>query len=175
MTKTSKETMMKDEMKVLDVLEQHGNESVDKIAKRCGISRQKVWRIVKRLDEKKIIWGYAAIADEEAKDLKHFVLLMKRSMVSVDTSMQEEIVLKKLDARLPDLVKVEDIFVTHGNYNWVVTFYAPDLITAKKTLETISNQGLGKYFDEYLLLETLFPIRKKGFKNPQIKKLVEYI
>jgi hypothetical protein len=36
-------------------------------------------------------------------------------------------------------------------------------------------QKLEKYIGEYLLLETLVPIRKQGLKNPQINKLIEYL
>jgi hypothetical protein len=34
---------------------------------------------------------------------------------------------------------------------------------------------LPEYIKEYHLLETLFPVRKQGFKNPQIKRLVEFL
>jgi len=54
LAKSSKETMMKDEIKVLDFLEQHAKESVEEIAKRSGVSRQKIWRIIKRLEENEI-------------------------------------------------------------------------------------------------------------------------
>jgi DNA-binding Lrp family transcriptional regulator len=174
LAKSSKETMMKDEMKVLDVLEQHAKESVDEIAKRSGVSRQKIWRIIKRLEEDKIIWGYSAIADETLRDLKHYVLLVKRNMVPFDASFRKEVVFEKLDAYHPNVVKIEDIFLTHGSFDGVVTFYAPNLIEAKKLVQEIS-QRIGKCFGEYLLLETLFPIRKKGHKNPQIKELIQYL
>ena len=67
MAKTSEEAMKKDEMKVLDVLEQHAKENIDGLAKRCGFSHQKISRIIKHLEEKKTIWGYAAITDEKVK------------------------------------------------------------------------------------------------------------
>jgi len=132
LTKNSKETMMKDEIKVLNIMEQYARESVDEIAKRCGFSRQKVWRIIKNLDENKIIWGYSAIADGTLRDLKHYVLLCKRSMVPLDNSMKKEVVVEKLDDHLPNLVKIDDIFLTHGSYNGVVTFYALTLLLQKR-------------------------------------------
>jgi DNA-binding Lrp family transcriptional regulator len=174
LVKNSKETMLEDEIKVLSVLEQHAKESVDEIAKRCGFSRQKVWRIIKNLEENKIIWGYSAIADGTLRDLKHFVLLVKRSIAPFDGSFKKEVVFEKIDDNLPESVKIENIYLTHGNYDMVFTFYAPNLIAAKNFI----NAGFSrysKYIREYLLLETLIPIRKKGLKNPHIKELIEYL
>ena len=173
LSKSSVETMKRDEKKVLDVLEQHAKESVDEIAKRCCFSRQKVWRIIKNLEENKIIWGYSAIADGESRDLKHYILLVKRNTVPFDASFKKELVFNKLDDYLPDLVKIENIYLTHGGFDGVVTFYTTDLINAKKFIQELSKK-IGKYFEVYLLLETLFPMRKQGLKNPQIKELVDY-
>jgi DNA-binding Lrp family transcriptional regulator len=174
LTKSSKETMLKDEIKVLDVLEQHAKESVDEIAKRCGVSRQKISRIIKRLEENKIIWGYSAVADGTLREFKHYVLLVKRNTVPFDASFKKEVLFEKLDEYHPGVVKIEDIFLTHGSFDGVVTFYAPNLIEAKNLIQEIFKR-IGKYFREYILLETLFPIRKKGLKNPQIKELIEYL
>jgi Lrp/AsnC family leucine-responsive transcriptional regulator len=174
MGKSSKEQRAKDEGKVLAELQKNSNESIDTIAKHCGFSRQKVWRIIKHLEDNKIIWGYTAVVDEEGTSLKHFVLLAKRNMVSLDASYKKEVILEKLDDYLPGLVRIEDIFFTHGSFDVVVTFYGPDIISAKKFVQEIYKR-IGKYLGEYLLLETVFPIRKKGIKNPQIKQLVNYL
>ena len=80
MGKSSKEQQAKDERKVLAELQKNSNESIDTIAKHCGFSRQKVWRIIKHLEDNKIIWGYTAVVDEEGTGLKHFVLLVKRNI-----------------------------------------------------------------------------------------------
>jgi len=136
MAKSNRETMKKDEIQVLTILEQHAKESIDYIAKKCGFSRQKVWKIIKNLEEKKIIWGYTAITDETLRNLKHYVLLVKRNTVPFDASFKKEIVFER----------VQEI-----------------------------SRRIGKYFKEYRLLTTLFPIRKKGLKNPQIKELIEYM
>jgi len=174
MVKSSKELLAKDESKVLAELQKNSKESIDTIAKHCGLSRQKAWRIIKHLEDKKIIWGYTAIADEEQNGLKHFVLLVKRNSVSFEASMKKELILEKLDEYLPGSVRIEDIFFTHGKFDAVVTFYVPDIVSAKKLVQEIYKR-VGKYLGEYLLLETLVPVRKKGLKNPQIKDLVEYL
>ena len=178
MPKSSRETMMQDEIKVLEFLEKHAKENIDEIARNCHFSRQKVWRIVKHLEGEKIIWGYSAIVDEDVENLKHFVLLLKRTTIPFDDLTRQQVLAEDLTDLLPSsikqFVKVENIYFTHGKYDAVVTFYAPNIILAKKVFDAIS-QNLSRFFNDYLLLETLFPVRKQGLKNPQIKNLMDLI
>jgi DNA-binding Lrp family transcriptional regulator len=67
MSKSSKEQIDADEKKILWELQKNSKESIDKIAKKCGFSRQKVWRVIKRLEKDKTIWGYHAVVDDNKK------------------------------------------------------------------------------------------------------------
>jgi len=174
MAKSSVESTKTDEMKVLDVLRQHAKESANELGKRCGFSPQKVTRIIKNLEKKEIIWGYSAVDDGDASDLKHFVLILKRNTKSVETTIRKGVITDFLDDYVPNQLKIENIYFTHGSFDGVVTFYAPDLVSAKMLVQEIIKK-IGDYFNEYLLLETLFPIRKQGIKNPQLKNLVEFL
>lgn len=173
MAKTSKEQIQLDEIKVLDTLEHHSKENIDKISKSCGFSRQKVSRIIKNLEQNKVIWGYPPVTDNDVRNLKQFVLIVKRKSIPFDEAYKKELLFDKLDSYSSD-VKIENISLTHGQYDGFVTFYAKDIISAKKLLNEIF-QRIGKYFEEYVLLETLLPIRKQGLKNPKMKELVEYL
>jgi hypothetical protein len=42
-------------------------------------------------------------------------------------------------------------------FDGVVTFYAKDILSAKKLVQAMSGR-IGKYFKEYILLESLFSI-----------------
>ncbi|MBN2603664.1 MAG: Lrp/AsnC family transcriptional regulator [Candidatus Thermoplasmatota archaeon] len=168
------ERSVDDERLVLDFLKKNANERVEVIAKKCGFSRQKAWRIIKKLEERKAIWGYTIVTDEELQGTKHFILLVKRSSVPIDDAMKKIFIKGVLDSYLPELVKIEDIYVTHGMFGAVVTFSAFDLIYAKKLLQSLSS-NIGKYFEEFVLLETLFPIRKQGLRNPQMEKLIDFL
>ena len=174
MAKRNQKEIMNDEIKVLNALERNSNSSIDSIAKNCGFSRQKVWRIIKDLEQRKIIWGYTAIKDEKAQNLTHFTLLVKRTTALFKDDVHKEVVFDKVDNIPSGLVKVENIYVSHGIYDWVITFYAPDLVSAKKFVDILFNRRY-EYIKEYFLLETIVPIRKNGIKNPQIKDLVNYI
>jgi chromosome segregation ATPase len=51
MPKSSLTRLIEDEEKILDILQINAQASIDDIAKKCGFSRQKVWRIIKKLEE----------------------------------------------------------------------------------------------------------------------------
>jgi Lrp/AsnC family transcriptional regulator len=174
MTTNKQETITGDETQVLALLEREAKESIDEIAKQCGFSRQKVWRIIKLLEERKIIWGYTAVADGTARNLKHFMVLIKRNSIPFDQDVRKEIILRKLDDYPEGLVKVENIYFTHGIADWVLTFYASDIVSAKKFVDLTFNR-MSKYIQEYSIVETLVTVRKMGLKNPQIANLIEYI
>ena len=55
MAKRSKKQIYEDELKVIAELQKNAKESIDIIAKNCGYSRQKVCRIINRLEENKTI------------------------------------------------------------------------------------------------------------------------
>ncbi|HWR63051.1 MAG TPA: Lrp/AsnC family transcriptional regulator [Candidatus Thermoplasmatota archaeon] len=174
MTTTMKETITADEAQVLALLERQAKESIDEIGKQCGFSRQKVWKIIKLLEERKIIWGYSAVEDGTAQNLKHFMVLLKRNSTPLDKDVKKEIILRKIDDYPEGLVKIEDIYFTHGIADWVLTFYAPDIISAKKYVD-FTFERFSKYIQEYSIVETLVTVRKMGLKNPQISELIEYI
>jgi len=174
MAKTSEKQVLLDEIKVLNALEQQSKDSIDEIAKSCGFSRQKVSRIIKNLEKNKIIWGYTAVTDEKAKNLKHFTLLVKRTNVPFDDDIRKEVSFDKIDNRITDLIKIENIYATHGIADFIFTFYAPDIISAKRFVNKLFSRH-STHIKEYFILETLLPIRKQGLKNPQLKDLVHYI
>jgi len=86
------------------------------------------------LKENQTIGGYIMITDGTKKDLKHFTLLMKRSTLRFDESLQKGIIYEKLDNYLPPEVVIENISSIHGHYDAIVTFYVPDLLIAKRCL-----------------------------------------
>ena len=77
MPRTSREQIADDEKKTVHELQKNSKENIDKIAKKCGFSRQKVWRIIKRLEKNKTIWGYHAVVDIEKLDLRHYLLFLQ--------------------------------------------------------------------------------------------------
>jgi len=175
MPKNRETKLLKDEQIVLSVLQINGHESIDVIAKTCGFSRQKVWRIIKKLEKQKIIWGYAAICDEERYGLKHFTMIIKRTTVPIDQKLIQEILTTRLDKLLPEsVIKIEDIEYVHGPFDGVFTFYAKDLITAKKFCERF-HQRFKLYISDFALLEGILFVRKQMLRNPNLKQQIHFL
>ena len=175
MPKSSLTRLIEDEEKILEILEIDAQASIDDIAKKCGFSRQKVWRIIKKLEEEKTIWGYTAIVEQERYNLKHFTMLMKRNTNPFDQEIIQEILNTRLDDLLESsIIKMEHIEYIHGSYDALLSFYAPDLISAKKFSDRFKERFY-KYIASVDLLEGIFFIRNQRLRNPNIKKILQYL
>ena len=176
MPKSSRKQIDNDEKKILRELQKNSKESIDKIAKKCSFSRQKVWRIIKRLEKNKTIWGYRAVVDDEQINMKTYILLIKGRRLPIDNPAEKDIVertMDKLGERIG--VIVEDSIWLHGDYDWIMSFMAEDLKTAKRFYEALTQQ-YGENISELKLMETIVAVKKGGFDNPRVaesKKLLD--
>ena len=170
MPKSSINQIKLDEKRVIKVLQNNSKESIDNIAKKSGFSRQKVWRIIKRLEKNKTIWGYHAVIEEEKIDMKSFILLIKGKRLPIGNPSEEYIIERTIDKIGEKIgIIVEDSIWLHGEYDWVMSFLAKDLKTAKKFNELFSKQYLGN-ISELKLMEKIITVKKDGFINPKISK-----
>lgn len=122
MAKSSKEQIEKDERLVLSELQKNGRVGFDVIAKKYGFSRQKVWRIVNRLEHDKTIVGYRAVVDNKKLGLKRFVMLI--SVRGTFNLLDDNDSFEMLDGIVEDIkslgVSVNNSLVTHGMFDWVL-------------------------------------------------------
>jgi len=175
MAKSSKKQIYEDELKVIAELQKNAKENIDVISKNCGFSRQKTWRIIKKLEEDKTIWGYAAVVNEEKQGLKRYMILIKRTTLPIDEKLADKIITRQLEKSASEIdIKIESSMFTHGTFDWVIFFTAKDMIHAKKFSEIV-NQTYWGYIGESHMIETMFPIRIQGILNPEIEKLRELL
>jgi DNA-binding Lrp family transcriptional regulator len=175
MAKSSKKQIYEDDLKVVAELQKSAKENIDVISKNCGFSRQKTWRIIKRLEEDKTIWGYNAVVNEEKQGLKRYMILIKRTTLPIDKKLVDKIITRQLENSASKIgIKIESSMFTHGTFDWVIYFKAKDMIHAKKFSEIINKTYWG-YIGEVHMLEALFPIRRQGILNPEIQKLKEFL
>lgn len=175
MPKISREQVNKDAKKILVELQKNANDGIDTIAKRCGFSRQKVWRTIKQLEESRFIWGYTAIVDDKKNDLKHYTLLIKRTTKHIQEETIDVITSRKLDEMVSKIgVTVESSYYVHGEYDWVLTFTTKDIIQAKKFCESLLALHRG-VIEKTILLETLFFVKNHSIMNPDSKRLKEFL
>jgi len=175
MPKSSNEQLITDEHKIIAVLQKNAHENIDGIAKKCGFSRQKVWRIIKKLEKEKIIWGYTAICDDETYHLKHFTLLVKRTPTPIEKKTINEILTTRLDDLLPDsYIRIENIEFVHGSFDGIFSFWTDSLVTAKRFCERF-NEHFAGYVAGFELLETIITVRRQSVRNPHIKEQIKYL
>ena len=173
MPKNSKKQIDIDEKKVITELQQNAKESIDIIAKKCGFSRQKVWRIIKRLEKNKTIWGYHAVIDDEQVDRHSYIMLIKRSNEPMSPA-TDKIINQTIEKRGDEIdVNVECSKVLHGIYDWFICFTAPDIRAAKKFSEMF-NREYPTLINEIHILENIFTVKNSGIINPNIIKLKDY-
>ena len=176
MAKTSKNQILKDEQKVIKVLEENANESIGNIAEKCGFSRQKAWRIIKRLEKNNTIWGYHTSINNDKMNRNEFILLFKLKHLPINNEFEDLIVHGKIDDIAEEnSIILEDNLWVHGTYDCIISFYAQNLRIAKKFQEKVMKVFNGN-IKESDLLEQMVTIKKNGFTNPKIhetKNLLE--
>lgn len=175
MSKSSKDQMDLDEKKVLSELVKNANKNIETIAKLCGFSKQKTWRIIKRLEAKELIWGYTVVFDEEKMGLKHFMVLIKRSMKRLDESTITKIVSRRLEDVIRELgITIESSSYVHGDFDWILTFTAKDIVQAKRFTDALVTFHPG-VIENVSIVETLIYIKKHYILNPEKARLKEFL
>ncbi|PNX50362.1 MAG: hypothetical protein BV456_06910 [Thermoplasmata archaeon M8B2D] len=175
MPKNSIMQIEKDEKKILEELETNANKSVNEIAKTCGFSRQKVWRIIKNLEKNNTIWGYIPVLDEVKLNKKSFILLMKKTSKPVTQELMDQIINRELSKKVKKTgIEIISSFYTNGIYDWVVCFNAADLKDAKGFVEVFNKLYQG-YVSDIHLLENMFSVVGSRIANPEIERLNDFI
>ena len=168
MAKSSRKKIHQDEQKVLKALEENANESIGGIAKNCGFSRQKAWRIIKRLEKNKTIWGYHARVNDKKMNRTGYVLLIKLRHLPINNELEKSIVSGKIDKLAKDnsIIVIDNLWL-HGTFDGMINFYAEDLRKAKQFHELLLMTYDGNIADSELL-EEMVVIKKDGFINPKV-------
>ncbi len=175
MPKSSKKQIDEDDKTFLKMLQKNSGDSPENIAKKCGFSRQKVWRIKKRLEKDKTIWGYHAVVDPEKLDLKHFTVLFKRTTVPLNKEIVDDVTKGYLEDRFPEgNINIENVLYVHGEYDWIISFTAPNIWMMKKFCDMLMNI-FGDFIARYSVHETMVSIRKQGIKNPISEKQGDFL
>jgi DNA-binding Lrp family transcriptional regulator len=172
MARKSVEQIKKDELMVLKSLKKNARGSIDNISNKYKFSRQKVWRIIKRLEKNKKIWGYCTVTDDEKLDLKRFIILIKRSTEPVDDAIQ-----KIIDFTIDDYsdkmeIEIIDSCYLHGHYDWMFSVTAQDMKDVKRFTHLLSKE-YQLWINEIQVLQNIFPVKKCGIFNPNMNEIKE--
>ncbi|MEF8847750.1 MAG: Lrp/AsnC family transcriptional regulator [Candidatus Thermoplasmatota archaeon] len=173
MARKSREEIRKDELEVLKKLSEDAKQSPNEISNKCGFSRQKAWRIIKKLENTKEIWGYTTITDEEKSDQNIYITMIqgktpdKKFVEKMSEDLKEKKPKKDLD------VDIVEIFLLHGGFDWLIMYTAKDIRHARKFSGYLEKK-YGEIFEKIELLEEIFPLIKAGKVNPRLDKIKQF-
>jgi len=171
MAKQSKDKREEDEKILLFGLVKNAKVNIEAMAKYCGFSRQKVTRMLKQFEEKSLIWGYTAIFDEQKLGENHFTLLLKRTSKPLKKETSENILSRRSEDILNEIGgTIETTAYVHGEYDWMVSFTAKDIMEAKQYANTLIALHPSE-IKETTLLQTLMFVKKHYILNPEREKL----
>ncbi len=171
MPKASREQIADDEKKIIFEIQKNSKESIDKIAKRCGFSKQKVGRVIKRLEENKTIWGYHAVVDDNKIGLQQYFVLIKRTTKPFSKKHIDSIIKRVIKPEIAKMgIIVENVSYVHGEFDGIHIIRASNIVQVKKYCEVLSTLSKG-YISDMIILEEMFPIEKNGIVNPNIEEL----
>lgn len=175
MVKSGFEHLSDLEFKILRELQNNCRKNFDDIGKKCGCSRYKVTRVMKKLEERGIILGYSAIINPKKMNLNYYIILLKRTSIPVEEEFLKKLPVKDITDILPaapESVILEDTHYLHGCYDWITTFYADDISNAKE-YANLMLKVFHKYIDSLELLEIVNSIRIVGHRIKQEKVTIE--
>lgn len=174
MAKNSVEQIILDEKKIIEELQKNANKSINEIAQKCGFSRQKVWRIIKNLEENNTIWGYSAIIDEEKQNKKSYTALIKRTNLPLTKELIKNLIGTKIGEQADEIgVDIISSTYVNGFYDWLLCFTADDIRQAKRFIEILNITFQG-YISNIILLEKMFWVKKCGIDNPDSQELEKF-
>ena len=174
MPKSSKKQINEDEKRLLKTFQENSVDNIEDIAKKCGFSRQKLWRIKKRLEKNKTIWGYNAVVDEEKLGLKRYLILIKRTNKPMSKMQLNVITSRKIQQVSSKLgINIESSFYIHGSYDWFAMVTAKDIRFVKKVIEVFTLLLKG-FISEISIQEVVFTVEKNNFANPNLDQIKEF-
>ncbi|MEM4160963.1 MAG: Lrp/AsnC family transcriptional regulator [Thermoplasmata archaeon] len=147
---------------------------INEIAKRAGTYRQRVWRLKKKLEEEKAIWGYTPVLAEEKFGHQQYIILLKLKPMNEKLA---SLMIKRIKQGEPATYEVRLINVVYvnGDFDWIVIFSAPDRMRAKKYYESLRINYDNYLLEKPVLLDINMFLVREGKVNPEMDMLLEMV
>ena len=77
---------------------------------------------MRKFEEDNTIIGYSAIVNPNKENLKHFLVLIKRSNLPVDEKILKNLSVNKLTDLIPGVnINLKDTQFVHGSFDWITS------------------------------------------------------
>ena len=162
------------EMNLLNLLLEDPTIGINEMAKKLNINRQTIWRIKKKLEKNRTIWGYTAIIDRSKLNERVYLIFGKTK--PINKRLVDKMVNRLLENKPhQENIHTIDMFYVSGDYDWILRFSAPDHLTAKKYFNTLREIYADQLLEKPVLIDIDFCLIAEGKKNPELKKLYDFI
>ena len=155
--------LTENDRKVIAVLDRNARLSNEKIGKEVGLTRQTVAKIIKKLEDEKIIYTYKAIMDYGRLGYSHFLLLIK-----VKSSYGLEDIIEA--SRKIDLTEIGVVIFYcgyfNGEYDFALLFGANNLSHAFSVVNIIKRFSSDS-IQEIKLQEAVVDLAFRNVPNPE--------
>jgi len=174
---TSKKQIKNDEERVAHLLLRDPSMDAVTIAKKCGLSKQKVWRIIRKMEERGVIFSHPASLNLKNFGKRSFLILFERSTKVVDDELIKQMTQPEL---LDELEKediaawVEDSYYLSGGYDWAI------IITVDEHKDLIRfiehwRKYYGEYFSRVIHSEIMWVATRNSIRNPNTTEISEIL
>ena len=160
--------------RIMDRLIQDPTTSSKQMAEELGITRQKLWREKKRLEEENIVWGYTAVIDPKKKGHNLYVILFKSKALTEEAANLSISRVKGGEAH-KEGIRVIDVLFINGPYDILLIFAAPDRQKARRYLENLKTLFKDHLLERPRLMDVTFPIIMGNKPNPEMEKFRELV
>jgi len=175
MLKTRSKHINIDERRVLTELKKNSKESIDAIAKKYSLSRQKVRKIINRVEKNGSIWGYHTVISDNKLDLKRYFILIKKTNLLVSEDKLNIITTRIVKNKIEKIgVYIDCSFFLHGSFDWLICLTAHNIKYVKKFIELFLVLFKG-YVSNIEVLEVVFPVKKCGIDNQDLGEIKEIL
>jgi Lrp/AsnC family leucine-responsive transcriptional regulator len=138
--------------KILELLQRDGRATIQEIAERVGLTPSPCLRRVRRLEQKKIIRGYAAIVDQKAAGLPISVF------ASVKLERQREDEIDRFSQAVSRWPEVMECYLMTGPRDYLLRIVVPDLAAYEHFLKTKLTrlEGVGSIESSFALAQVKY-------------------
>lgn len=157
---------------VFDVLENDPSMTMEEIGEVCGFSKQKVWRIMKKLRERNVILGDVSNLNPLAIGKRMFIIRMERSNHAIDSKLialwNDRCIMIDIMAKEYGLsVCAHDSYYMFSTYEWT-TIVSTDSIQDLMRYIDIIRDILGSYYSRITYDEILWISHRNGMRNEDL-------
>jgi DNA-binding Lrp family transcriptional regulator len=152
--------LTKEELEVLYILEENHRQSTEVITKQLQMSEEKVEKIIKKLEQNKVIVSYPAIIDWSKVEGQENVI----AMIEVNVTPKRGVGFDEVAERIYRFPEVTSVYLMSGSFDLsvsvegkslkeVATFVSEKLSTIESVVSTRTHFLLKKYKHDGVIIE----------------------